>query len=117
MTEHAVVFRNVSKRYPHFALEAVSFELAPGTIQGFIGANGAGKSTTMRILMGLIAHDSGTVEVLGHPVPGEAAPAKQRIGYVAEDMRLFPSATLEWHMGFVARVFGGWDAAYAASLT
>ena len=116
MNELAVQLRNVCRRYPHFALEDVSLDVPTGSIMGFIGANGAGKSTTMRILMGLSGHDKGTVEVLGHRIPANATLAKQHIGYVSEDMRLFPAATLDWHMQFIARVFGGWDAAYASAL-
>ena len=81
MNSLAVQFHGVSKRYPHFALEEVSFDLPTGTIMGFIGANGAGKSTTMRILMGLANQDSGTVNVLGHQVPAAAATVKQQIGF------------------------------------
>lgn len=116
MNDFAVQLRGVRKRYPHFALEDVSLDVPTGTIMGFIGANGAGKSTTMRILMGLVGHDSGTVEVLGCEIPAHAIQAKQQIGYVSEEMRLFPAATLDWHMQFVARVFEGWDAAYASAL-
>jgi ABC-2 type transport system ATP-binding protein len=112
----AVRLHGVHKRYPDFALEDVSLEVPAGMIVGFIGANGAGKSTTLRIVMGLVAHERGTVEVLGHSMPRHAILAKQQIGYVSEEMRLFSGATLDWHMQFVARVFGGWDAAYATAL-
>jgi ABC-2 type transport system ATP-binding protein len=116
MTDLAVQIQGVSKRYPHFRLEDVSLDVPTGTILGFIGANGAGKSTTLRILMGLVTQDSGHVEVLGHLIPREMIPAKAQVGYVSEDMRLFGGATLDWHMQFVAKVFGGWDADYAAAL-
>lgn len=116
MNDSAVVLHDVSKRYPHFALRDVSLDVPTGTIMGFIGANGAGKSTTMRILMGLVGHDRGSVEVLGHSIPAAARLAKQDIGYVSEDMRLFPSATIAWHMDFVAKVFGTWDATLANDL-
>lgn len=116
MTELAAQLRGVHKRYPHFCLEDVSLNVPTGTILGFIGANGAGKSTSLRILMGLVSHDRGTVELLGHPIPRGAIAAKAQVGYVAEDMRLFPGATIEWHMDFVAKVFDGWDATYAAAL-
>jgi ABC-2 type transport system ATP-binding protein len=112
----AVQLRGVHKRFAHFALEDVSLDVPTGTIVGFIGANGAGKSTTLRIVMGLVAHERGTVDVLGHSMPRHAILAKQNIGYVSEEMRLFSRATLDWHMQFVATVFGGWDAAYAAAL-
>lgn len=116
MNDVAIRLAGVSKTYPHFALRDVSLEVPTGAITGFIGANGAGKSTTMRIVMGLIGHDAGTVSVLGHAIPGHAALAKREIGYVSEEMKLFPQATLAWHCDFVARAFGTWDAEYAASL-
>src|SRR5580765_7304751 len=83
---------------------------------GFIGANGAGKSTTIRILMGLVHQDQGTVHVLGHPMPEEQAAAKLEIGYVSEDMRLYGAATLEWHMRFIRSIYPRWDQPYAESL-
>ena len=56
---------------------------------GFVGANGAGKSTTLRILMGLVHQDAGSVQVLGHAMPEHQATAKRDIGFVSEDMRLY----------------------------
>ena len=61
---------------------------------GFIGANGAGKSTTIRILMGLVHQDAGSVRVLGHAMPEEQAAAKLDIGFVSEDMRLYGAPSL-----------------------
>ncbi len=116
MTTVAVEFQGVSKRYKHFALDDVSFTLSTGTIMGFLGANGAGKSTVLRILMGLVHQDRGTVTVLGHAIPNAAVAAKHDIGYVAEDMQLYQRATLDWHMAFVAGLYPGWDAAYAGEL-
>jgi ABC-2 type transport system ATP-binding protein len=116
MDDLAVSLRAVSKRYPHFELDRVDLSIAQGSIMGLIGANGAGKSTTIRILMGLVYPDSGSAEVLGHAMPQQQALAKQEIGFVSEDLRLYGSATLEWHMGFVASIYPRWDAAYAQSL-
>jgi ABC-2 type transport system ATP-binding protein len=116
MNDVTVQFEGVSKRYPHFFLDNIDLELPTGSIMGFIGANGAGKSTTIRILMGLVHQDSGTVRVLGHPMPTEQAAAKLDIGYVSEDLRLYGAATLAWHMGFVRSIYPGWDQAYAEAL-
>jgi ABC-2 type transport system ATP-binding protein len=83
---------------------------------GFIGANGAGKSTTIRILMGLVHQDQGSVSVLGHPMPADQAAAKLDIGFVSEDMRLYGPATLAWHMDFLRPIYPRWDQSYADKL-
>lgn len=112
----AIRFENVCKRYPFFRLEDASFQLEQGQIMGFVGPNGAGKSTSIRILMSLVQQDSGEVEVLGCPMPAEQVRAKWNVGYVADDMSLFGSATLAWHMGFVRSIYPDWDDAYARIL-
>jgi ABC-2 type transport system ATP-binding protein len=116
MNNVSVQFEGVSKRYTHFSLENIHFELPTGSIMGFIGANGAGKSTTIRILMGLVHQDKGVVRVLGHAMPADQAAAKLDIGFVSEDMRLYGAATLAWHMEFLRRIYSRWDQSYAESL-
>jgi ABC-2 type transport system ATP-binding protein len=116
MNELSVHFEQVSKTYPHFTLDDLSLELPTGTIMGLIGANGAGKSTTIRILMGLVHQDRGRVQVLGREMPREQAAAKLDIGFVSEDMRLYGSATLDWHMKFVQSMYPRWDQPYAEAL-
>lgn len=116
MNDLCVRMEGVSKRYPHFLLDNISLELPEGSILGFIGANGAGKSTTIRILMGLVHQDSGSVRVLGHTMPAEQTTARLDIGYVSEDMRLYGAATLAWHMSFIASIYPRWNQAYAEKL-
>lgn len=116
MDDLAVCLRGVSKRYPHFLLDQVDLSVAQGSIMGFLGANGAGKSTTIRILMGLVYPDSGSASVLGFSMPALQAQAKQEIGFVSEDLRLYGSQTLAWHMDFIAAIFPRWDKAYAGKL-
>lgn len=116
MNELAVKFDGVGKRYRHFSLENIHLELPTGCITGFIGANGAGKSTTIRILMGLVHQDEGSVRVLGHSMPAEQAKAKLDIGFVSEDMRLYGAATLAWHMEFMRPIYPRWDQKYAEEL-
>lgn len=116
MTAMAVQFQGVSKHYPHFRLDDVSFSVPTGTISGFLGANGAGKSTALRILMGLVRQDQGSVTVLGQSIPAASVNAKRDIGYVSEDMQLYNRGTLQWHMDFVAGLYPTWDATYAAEL-
>jgi len=116
MKNLTVQFEGVRKQYPHFCLDNINLELPTGSIMGFIGANGAGKSTTIRVLMGLVHQDAGTVRVLGHPMPAEQTAAKRDIGFVSEDMRLYGAATLAWHMKFVSSIYPGWDQPYAEAL-
>ena len=116
MNDTCVRFTAVSKKYPHFLLDNISLELPTGSILGFIGANGAGKSTTIRILMGLVRQDSGAVEVLGHSMPADQVAAKQKIGFISEDMRLYGATTLAWNMNFMASIYPDWNQAYADKL-
>jgi len=114
-TKH-IEMRGVRKAYPFFTLDDLSLDLEPGQIMGFVGANGAGKSTTIRLAMGLIAPDAGEIRVLGHSIPEAQAVAKRDIGFVSSEMRLMPQTTLGWHMRFMASIYPEWDAAYADSL-
>ena len=116
MTEPLIQAEGVDKAYRFFRLSSVALRLEAGQILGFVGPNGAGKSTTIRILMGMIQADGGSVRVLGRVLPGEQAAAKQDIGFVSEDMHLYGSETLDWHMRFVASIYPAWDAGYAQTL-
>jgi ABC-2 type transport system ATP-binding protein len=117
MTQTKLIeMRNVRKAFRFFTLEDLSLDLEPGQILGFVGPNGAGKSTTIRLLTGLLTPDAGEVRVLGHRMPEAQAVAKRDIGYVADEMRLFPNATIGWHLRFVASIYPGWDESYARAL-
>jgi ABC-2 type transport system ATP-binding protein len=116
MSDAVIDLVGVDKQYRFFALSNVALQVAPGQIAGFVGPNGAGKSTTIRILMGMIRADRGSVRVLGRVMPREQAAAKWDVGFVSEDMRLHTSATVGWHMRFMASIYPGWDAGYADTL-
>ena len=115
-TNFAIQLRGVTKKYRYFTLDNINLELPCGQIMGLIGANGAGKSTTIRILMGLVHQDSGEVRVLGHCMPAQQVAAKWDIGFASEDMRLYDSMTLGWHMNFIRSIYSTWDAGYAELL-
>ena len=106
----------IAKRYPHFALQDISLELPEGQVMGLVGVNGAGKTTLLRLLTGLAAADAGEVVVLGHRLPDQQVAAKRDIGFASEDMRLYRSQTLGWHVDLMRRVYPSWDDAYAAEL-
>ena len=116
MTDLAIEMKQVEKRYPYFHLDRIDLRLESGQIMGFIGANGAGKSTTIRILMALVRQDAGSVHVLGQPLPERQVEAKWDIGFASEDLRLYGNATLAWHMQFIASIYAGWDDGYAKKL-
>jgi ABC-2 type transport system ATP-binding protein len=116
MTDYAIELNGVSKSYPFFELQNIALRLQRGTIMGLIGPNGAGKSTTIRILMGLVHQDRGEVNVLGHPMPEGQIDAKWDIGFASEDMRLYDSMTLGWHIHFMKSIYASWDDAYAQLL-
>ena len=116
MTDHAVQLAGLGKDYRFFSLNDVHLEIPYGTIMGFIGPNGAGKSTTIRILMGLVHQDRGEARVLGHVMPRDQVAAKWDVGFASEDMRLYESQTVDWHMRFIRSIFPGWDEDYAQLL-
>lgn len=116
VAQAAIALQRISKKYKHFELKEVSFEIEQGTVAGLIGPNGAGKSTTMRIMMGLVQPDSGEVSVLGQKISSHEAHAKQEIGFFSEDMRLYKPEALGWHMQFVRSLYPNWDEVYAKQL-
>lgn len=71
----------LGKRYPGFELEDVSFSIGAGTITGFIGRNGAGKSTTLKCLEGAVRPDGGTIDYFGEPFAGNEQAAKLQVGF------------------------------------
>jgi ABC-2 type transport system ATP-binding protein len=116
MTDYAIELHGVCKSYRFFELKNIALRLDRGTIMGLIGPNGAGKSTTIRIIMGLVHSDRGDVRVLGHRMPQEQVLAKWDIGFASEDMRLYDSMTLGWHMNFMQSIYKSWDDRYAQLL-
>ncbi len=112
----AFAVSGLCKRYPHFALQDVSLTLAEGEVMGLVGVNGAGKTTLLRLLTGLAAPDAGSIDVLGHRLPQAQVAAKRGIGFASEDMRLYRSQSLDWHIALVRQIYPEWDDNYAASL-
>jgi ABC-2 type transport system ATP-binding protein len=112
----ALSLTHVTKSYAEFQLQDINLTLPTGEVMGLVGANGAGKSTILRILMGLIRADEGEVEVCGQRLPEAQVAAKRAIGYAAEDMRLYGSQSLRWHMDFIRSIYPEWDEIYAQAL-
>src|SRR5690349_24930676 len=106
-----VIVDNVSKVYSAKAqqsvkaLDGISFTLQPGEVCGYLGANGAGKSTTIKIMCGMLSADSGTVTVKGINIASEPNKVKQMIGYVPESGALFLSLSPFDFLEFVCRMY------------
>ena len=95
---------HLSKRYGSLqALDSLSFDVGAHELVGFVGANGAGKSTTMRIIMGVLEGDGGTVTWNGAPMD---AAARRRIGYMPEERGLYPKMKVGEQLTYLARLHG-----------
>ena len=116
MSDPAVWLEGVGKTYPFFSLEDIDLEVPTGTISGLIGANGAGKSTTLNLLVGLTQVDRGRLRVLGHDPVREPVAVRRGLAFVSDRMRLYGAATLGWHVELVRSLAGSWDAAYGEQL-
>ena len=102
------------KRYPAFALENVSFHVGAGRICGFIGRNGAGKSTTLGSLTGLVHPDAGAARFFRLDARENETAVKRRIGYVASGVNYYPNKKLRTITRVTRMFYDGWDdAAYA----
>lgn len=94
----------LSRRYGDVvALDGLSFTVKPGQLFGFVGANGAGKTTAMRIVVGLERADGGEVRWQGAPVDREA---RRRFGYLPEERGLYPNMEARWQLTYLARLRG-----------
>lgn len=98
------------------AIKDVSLSIAPGEVYGFLGSNGAGKSTTIRTIMGFIFPTSGAATILGHDSVRDSVKAKQDIGYLAGDVILPKRVTGQKLLNYLAKLSGGVDQAYLDKL-
>ena len=107
MSVPAIRTRDLSKRFGSFlAVDAVSFEVRSGSIFGLLGANGAGKSTTIRMLCGLLSSSSGTAEVAGIDINRNPEGVKRKIGYMSQRFSLYGDLTVEENIRFFGGVYG-----------
>jgi ABC-2 type transport system ATP-binding protein len=87
------------------AVDDVSFHVAPGETYGLLGPNGAGKTTTIRLVCGLLSADGGEVSVSGKRVSASTTTAKAQIGYVPQDVSLYPDLTARENLAFFGRLY------------
>jgi ABC-2 type transport system ATP-binding protein len=99
--------QQLTKRYGELtAINNVSFSVASGQILGFLGPNGSGKTTTMRIITGFMPASSGTVKVAGFDIFDDSFEARKRIGYLPENPPLYNDMTVASYLRFVAKIKG-----------
>ena len=100
----------LTKQFGHFtAVDHISFEVGKGEIFGFLGANGAGKTTAMRMLCGLSLPTSGTATVAGFDVYKENEKIKRNIGYMSQKFSLYEDLTVSENIRFYAGIYGKTD--------
>ena len=103
----AIDVSNLSKSFAsHRVVNDIALQVEEGHITGFLGPNGSGKTTTLRMLCGLLTPDSGQGEVLGLDFPQEAAAIKRQTGYMTQRFSLYEDLTIEENLTFIARVYG-----------
>ena len=110
----AIDVRHLTRRFSDFiAVNDVSFEVAKGEVFGFLGANGAGKSTTIRMLCGLLQPTSGTALVGGIDVGVDPEGVKRHIGYMSQKFSLYEALTVDQNIRFFGGVYGLGGARFA----
>jgi ABC-2 type transport system ATP-binding protein len=104
---NAIEVRDLTRRFGAFtAVDGVSFDVREGEIFGFLGSNGAGKSTTIRMLCGLLRPTSGTARVGGIDVGTDPEGVKRRIGYMSQRFSLYELLTVDQNIAFFGGVYG-----------
>jgi ABC-2 type transport system ATP-binding protein len=117
MTETVVRANQLTKRFGEFtAVDQVSFEVRVGDIIGLLGPNGSGKTTTIRMLLGLLLPTSGSSTVLGFDSVKESEALRARIGYMSQKFALYDELTSLENLEFYAGVYGVGDASRLRSL-
>ncbi|MBI2427849.1 MAG: ABC transporter ATP-binding protein [Ignavibacteriales bacterium] len=104
---NTIEVQNLTKRFGAFtAVDHINFEVKEGEIFGFLGANGAGKSTTIRMLCALLTSSEGTARVGGYDINKEPNRVKESIGYMSQKFSLYEDLTVEENIEFFGRVYG-----------
>ena len=100
-----------------FELSDLSLRVPVGSIYGFLGPNGSGKTTTIRMFMGMMKPDRGDITVLGRPVPQDLKSILARVGYVPERPHVYPALTVAEQLRHHSSFFREWDHGWARELT
>ena len=107
--ENVIELQNVSKSFKGFQIKNFSMEVKKGFVTGFIGGNGSGKSTTIKMIMNLMNPDSGNVSLFGMNYSTDAKGIKERIGFVYDDNVFYDELTLKEITKIIAPAYKKWD--------
>jgi ABC-2 type transport system ATP-binding protein len=107
MSDYAIEAQQLSRRFGTFtAVDAISFQVRPGEVFGFLGANGAGKTTAIRMLIGLLAPTSGSARVAGYDILTQAEQVRRRIGYMSQRFSLYEDLTVRENITLYGGIYG-----------
>ena len=105
--EPAILVRDLTRRFGDFtAVDHISFDVAAGEVFGFLGANGAGKTTAIKMLIGLLAPTSGSAHVAGLDVATEMEQIRRRIGYMSQRFSLYEDLTVLENIALYGGIYG-----------
>ncbi|MCZ6727349.1 MAG: ABC transporter ATP-binding protein [Acidobacteria bacterium] len=106
MTDAAIVAEGLSRTFGKLvAVDGIDLTIPSGKIYGFLGPNGSGKTTTIRMLCGLLKPSAGSIRVLGMELPRDAERVRPRIGYMTQKFSLYEDLTVRENMEFMARIY------------
>ena len=107
MTETVISVQNLTRKFGDFiAVDHISFEVAKGEIVGYLGPNGSGKTTTIRMLLGLLAPSGGNATVLGYDAYKQSEEVRARVGYMSQKFAIYDDLTTLENLTFYGGVYG-----------
>lgn len=107
MTQYVINASKLSRNFGELkAIQELDLKVEKGKIYGFLGPNGCGKTTAIRMLTGLLKPSAGEIEVLGHKLPKDAEKLRLHIGYMTQKFSLYDDLTVKENLQFVARIYG-----------